>query len=61
MFTPSKEERLFAERLKKSYKTLRVEGRGLVTVDVTEVQNSEEFKKNLERARALRAKQLVNR
>lgn len=56
MFTPSKEERQFAERLKKSYKTLRVEGRGLVTVDVTEVQNSEEFKKNLERA-----KQLVNR
>ena len=52
-FKPSKDEQAFAERLRNSFKSLRVVGRGLVTVDVSEVQQSESFKQNLAKARDL--------
>lgn len=53
IFKPSKEEADFLALLDKSFKSLRVVGRGTVTVDVSEVQASEEFKKNLKRAKSL--------
>lgn len=53
LFKPSKEEAEFVERINNSFKSLRVVGRGTVTVDVQEVQNSPEFKKALARAKEL--------
>ena len=53
LFTPSRAEAEFAQKLAQSFKSLRVVGRGTVTVDATEVQQSAEFKRNLARGRAL--------
>lgn len=49
----SKEEEDFSNRLDKSFKSLKVVGRGTVVVDAAEVQQSEEFKKNLARGKSL--------
>lgn len=56
LIRPSKSEQDFAEKLSNSFKSLKVEGRGTVSVDVSEVQKSEAFRKQLTRARALVAK-----
>lgn len=53
MIKPYKDEAEFSKRLEASFKSLKVVGRGTVTVDVSEVQESKEFKRNLERAKNL--------
>ena len=53
LFKPSPAEAEFAQKLARSFKSLRVTGRGTVTVDVSEVQQSAEFTRNLARGRRL--------
>lgn len=52
-FKPSKDEQAFAKLLQNSFKSLRVVGRGCVTVDASEVQQSESFKQSLIKAKDL--------
>ena len=60
IFRPSKNEQKFLNRLQNSFKSLRVVGRGLITVDASEVQKSESFKQSLAKAKGLVKKEQNN-
>lgn len=53
IFSPSASEKEFTEKVNKSFKSLKVEGRGTVVVNVKEVRDDATFKQQLLRARGL--------
>lgn len=57
-FLRSREDEELMQLVNNSWRTLRVVGRGTLTVDPKEVYNSPEFKNALKRMEALAEKQL---